>query len=257
LIKVILNKYLNIIIITLLCNIVYNMNNNVQYNNSTINNRYTHNTHNTHIINNIYKNRNIRINNERTINKIYGLVLFLLLFTCILPYFLLKLKNTFVMLYYFSNLDLIANILNHWDAYFSGLYVQNPTQVFEFMSVTIINFIALFGISSMVATLTLKHNNVYYGVAAASTALLITYLLPTTLIYLLMTRLEKYLYSIFIYSYNISEHVSLNLSNIITVFIGIVCSGLCVYSEVLLSKTYLGKIANIYKYIHAYIKYIS
>lgn len=219
---------------------------------------FTHDEANTKILGKLYNSIEVRKqHNERTLVKVSGLLTFLLIFVCIIPYFLFKLKNTFVMLYYFSNLDLIANILNHWDVYFNGLYVQNPTQVFEFTSVTIINFIALFGISSIVATLTLKHNSVYYGVAAASTALLITYLLPTTLIYYLMTRLENILYNIFIYSYGIGDNVSFKISNITTVIIGIVLSGACVYSEVMLSKAYIGKIANLYKNIHEYIKKIT
>lgn len=174
------------------------------------------------------------------LREINGLILFLSIFAFIIPYLLSKLGNNFILLYYFSNLDLIANILNHWNKYFDNLYFPNPISGFSFISSTIINFFALLGVSTIVATLSLKYKSVFYGMAAATTSLLITYLLPTTFIYIIMLNIEDY----------ISKNYNKDLSNTISVIVGILLSFLCVFSEVVLSQKYLGNLASFYETIY-------
>lgn len=169
-----------------------------------------------------------------------GLLIFLLCFAVIVPYFLIKLKNPFVMLYYFSNLDLIANILNHWNKYFDNLYYPNPLSQYAFASSTVINFIALLGISTMVSTLAIKYKSVAYGMASATTSLLITYLLPTTLIYIMMVNMDTYF----------SKKFDADTANTISVAIGMIVSFLCVMIEVFLSGKYIGHLAKVYEKIH-------
>lgn len=179
--------------------------------------------------------------------EIGGLFFFLIIFTIIIPYFLLSIKNNFILLYYFSNLDLIANVLNHWNKYFDNLYFPNPLSEYSFISSTVINFIALLGISTMVSILALKNKNIFYGVAAATTALLITYLIPTTFIYIIMLNIDNYA----------SNYYNKNISNIISVLTGIITSLLFVFIEVALSQKYMGTLAGLYENGYKIIKKIK
>lgn len=175
-----------------------------------------------------------------------GLAVFLIIFVIIAPYLLLKLNDNFIMLYYFSNLDLIANVLNHWDNFFDNLYYPNPLSEYSFFSSTLINFISLLGISAMVGKIALQYKSVFYGVASATTVLSITYLLSSTIVYLLMVNVDE----------RLKKYYSNELSNNLAVLSGVIASFIIVATEVVLSQKYIGAIAGAYEKIYNNVKHL-
>jgi uncharacterized membrane protein (DUF485 family) len=180
------------------------------------------------------------------LRELEGLLSFLFMFVIIIPFFLFKLDNNLVLLYYFSNLDLIANVMNHWDNFFDNLYFPNPLTEYSFFSSSVIDFIAFLGISTIISNLTLINKSVYYGIAAATTLLLITRIVPTTLIYILMRNIQNYLHQFY----------STEVSNNVSVFCGLIISFCFVLVEVIISQTYIGNIANLYKMLYNNIKHL-
>lgn len=178
--------------------------------------------------------------------ELSGLAVFLIIFVIIVPYLLLKLNDNFIMLYYFSNLDLIANVLNHWDNFFDNLYYPNPLSEYSFFSSTLINFIALLGVSAMVGKIALQYKSVFYGVASATTVLSITYLLSSTIVYLLMVNVDE----------RLKKYYSNELSNNLAVLSGVVVSFIIVVIEVVLSQKYIGPIAGAYEKIYNNVKHL-
>jgi len=185
--------------------------------------------------------------------EIVGFLVFIIVFVGGVPYVLSKFNRTYLLLYYFSNLDLLANVLNHSKVYFDNLYYPSPLSEYSFWSSTAINFIALMGISTVVSIVSIKYKSVFYGLAASSSALLITFLLPTTLIYQAMTSIEDTLESQFketgMYLKNLPNHIS--------VLVGVILSFLCVYTEYTVSNNYLPTIAGYYKYVYESVSNIN
>lgn len=175
-----------------------------------------------------------------------GLIVFISLFVIIIPIMLFKTNNTFVLLYYFSNLDLLANVLNYWNGYFDNLYFPNPLSEYSFFSSTLINFFALLGITVITANITLKYKDIFYGISSATTSLIITYLLPTTFVYLLMVNIDNYIKN--------THFVNISLSNSISVLIGLLVSIILILLEVFISKRYIHKLVKFYKMLFNSIK---
>ena len=93
------------------------------------------------------------------------------------------------------NVDLIANVMTWWGGpygIFSHLYLQIPLGVYSFLMQTTINYIALLGIIFITIKESYVHKNMYIGLGMAFVMLLMTYLLPSTIVNYLMSKINKY-----------------------------------------------------------------
>jgi hypothetical protein len=178
--------------------------------------------------------------------ELQGLIIFICFFVIVIPIIFFKTNNNFMLLYYFSNLDLIANVLNYWNGYFDNLYFPNPLSEYSFFSSTLINFFSLLGISIIIANITLKYKDIFYSISSATTSLLITYLVPTTFVYLLMVNIDNYMKN--------THFISETLSNTISVFVGLLVSFIFILLEVFISRKYIHDLVKFYKTIFNIVK---
>jgi len=113
--------------------------------------------------------------------SLLGFFIFLGIFLIIIPYILFKYSYYSVLEAYLPNVDLIANILTwHGGPYglWAHLYPPSPLTIFGFTSQTIINYMALLGLTYIVARETARTDSVKKGWSLALVMLLLTYLLP-------------------------------------------------------------------------------
>lgn len=178
------------------------------------------------------------------LSRLEALFVFLIIFVIIIPSLLFKFDYNFVLLYYVANLDLLANVLNHWYIFFDSLYFPDPFTRYSIFSSSFINFISLLGLSAIISNITLVNKSVYYGVASATTLILITHLVPTTFIYTMMKKIDNYLNAFY----------NKKLSNSLSVLIGFIVSVCFVTSEIVISDNYIASIANLYKMFYNNVK---
>lgn len=108
----------------------------------------------------------LRVPIKRELN---GLIVFIFLFVITIPVILSQNGLSILILYYFSNLDLIANILNHYELYFDNLYYPTPLSEYSFWSTSFINYISLMGIASLISIFTLNTKSIFVGLATGTT----------------------------------------------------------------------------------------
>ena len=123
--------------------------------------------------------------------QLVGLFGFVTIFVILIPYFLIKKGNTEVLEAYFPNLDLIATVIGYGSGLFGmgfQKFLYNPaiTTLYGFWSSQLINYMALLGVTYVIAFYTLKTKNILKGWSRSFFMLLITYLLPGNLIAELM-----------------------------------------------------------------------
>ena len=105
---------------------------------------------------------------------------------------------------YLPNVDLIANLVSYRggffkDNFFTGLYKPIPTTVSEFLSQSAINYIALLGVTYIIARETKLSNNIAFGWSAGFMMLLLTYLLPSQFISKGMDEIYNKVHNVFYY----------------------------------------------------------
>ena len=177
--------------------------------------------------------------NFKALNVFYGFILFFIIFVILIPYILFKKKIYFILEGYLPNLDLIAMILtwgsigNYLDIW-NHLYPPNPTSVPGFLSQTSINYMALLGVTFIVARESVVNNNISSGWSKAFIMLLLTYLLPGQILTYIMDNLYK--------QYETKTIINKNLSkkqwrDIISIF-GIILTILIIISEGIILKNY-------------------
>lgn len=109
-------------------------------------------------------------------------ITYFILFVIIIPYYLLKNGLYEILEFYLPNLDLVANLLTYRNTYFESLYNPSPISLGEFLSQSAVNYLALLGITYIIARETLLSNNIAFGWSAGFMMLLLTYLLPSQFI---------------------------------------------------------------------------
>ena len=129
---------------------------------------------------------------------IFGFVLYVFIFVMIIPYILVK-NNvpTEFLLAYMPNVDILATILGYNGGPVNDIwrYLYNPTNFtfFGFIFVTLLNYMALLGVTFVVAKDTIEHRSWEYGWAATFICLMMTYLLPGNALVIAQNEFEKYL----------------------------------------------------------------
>jgi len=180
----------------------------------------------------ISKDNQTQIKNIKT--SITGFIIYTIIFIIIIPYYLYRSNNFTILEAYMPNLDLIANILTWhggpWGIW-KFLYPNQTNTMSGFTSKIFINYLALLGVTFLVARSTKKTNSIHKGWSMALIMLLMTYLLPGSFISWLMdifnTSLNK--------KYNVlGKKPIYNL----TVLFGAIITVLIIYSESLILHKY-------------------
>ena len=166
-----------------------------------------------------YSQNIVNLHNEKKINvdikkTIVGFFLFFIIFVILIPIILFKSKMYNILEAYMPNLDLIAIVISWhggpfkiWD----HLYPPSPLTIYGFSSQTIINYIALLGLTYIISRETRNTGSIARGWSMAFIMLLMTYLLPGQFISWIMDKTSNL----------ISSSLELNfIANTIVVIIG-------------------------------------
>jgi hypothetical protein len=198
----------------------------------------------SHNIVNIHKETKgkLNINVGKTL---FGFVLFIVIFVVIIPFTLFRYNRWSILEAYMPNLDIIAAVLT-WHGgpseIWSQLYPPTPLNLYGFTSQTLLNYIALLGLSFIITRETKRTNSVVKGWSMALVMLIMTYLLPGQIISWLMDK-----------TYNIIDKYNIATGGIWTlvVFIGFIIAAGIIASEAYILKVYrkniefiAGKIIN-------------
>jgi len=137
------------------------------------------------------------LTNELSIN-ILSLIFFIIVFVLLIPYILLTNGFTDILEVYLPNVDMVATILSFKGGflpgnYFKDLYNLDPKTTMAFISQTLINYIALLGVSFIVARETFLTDNIAIGWSQSLVMFILTYLIPSKLIVNYMGKMYNYL----------------------------------------------------------------
>lgn len=132
---------------------------------------------------------------------LFGFVLYILIFVFLLPNIMSQLKLFNLLEVYLPNVDLFATVLSYYEgpgSIWRLLYLPTPTTLTTFIYQTVINYIALLGLTYIISRETKLTKSVYKGWSLGFIMLLLTYLLPNQLISHLMSlfdhKINKYNY---------------------------------------------------------------
>lgn len=181
---------------------------------------------------NISKDNQTQRKNIKT--SIMGFIIYTIIFIIIIPYYLYNINNFTILEAYMPNLDLIANILTWhggpWGIW-EFLYPSQTNTIPGFTSKLFINYLALLGVTFLVARSTKKTNSIHKGWSMALIMLMMTYLLPTSFVSWIMDNFNTY----FKKNYNImGKKYIYNL----TVLFGAIITVLIIYLESLILHKY-------------------
>lgn len=115
----------------------------------------------------------------------FGIFIFILIFVIIIPIILYKYKYFTLLEGYLPNVDMIANSLS-WNGgpfgIWDDLYPTTPLSIHGFLSQSFINYIALLGLTYIIARETKLTKSILKGWTIGFVMILMTYLLPSNLI---------------------------------------------------------------------------
>lgn len=177
---------------------------------------------------------------RKHLKYLFGLGIYLFIFVIVLPVIFYNLKLFRLLEVYLPNVDLIGNVLT-WTGgpygIWNSLYKDDET-IMQFTSQTIINYIALLGVTFIVARETRKNNSIIKGWSFAFVMLLLTYLLPSDIARYVMN-----------YFYNLS--VKFNINHITSKSIGFLSGVLCtlcfLFLEMFVLNTYRNELNSFVK----------
>jgi hypothetical protein len=139
-------------------------------------------------------------NNDHDVDygkQLIGMAIYLLCFGITIPYLVIKSNNISWLEGYIPNLDLIASVVGFrggpfGSGIFKYLYNPNTNTVYGYYSQTVFNYIALLGLTYIIAYYTFKTNSINNGWSRAFVMLWLTYLLPSNFVALLSDKLGGY-----------------------------------------------------------------
>lgn len=145
----------------------------------------------------------VKIGPEKTI---FGLAFYIIIFAILIPIFLIKRGEYELIESYIPNLDLVAGLVSFEGGIFPGylfmnLYQATPVSLSAFLSQTTINYIALLGVTFIIARETFVTKSIAKGWSIGIVMLLVTYLLPGQFISSSMSKANEIIKDIF----NITE----------------------------------------------------
>ena len=186
------------------------------------------------------------------IKDIIGFGLFIILFVIVLPVILYKFKQFTLLEVYLPNVDLIANLLTWiggpygiWNQLYSSTvspsWKSGGVTFVNFTTEVLINYIALLGLTFIVAREAVQEKSIFEGWSFAFIMLIITYLLPVPLVNLIMAKVQDMLKG-----FKFTELTSKLLSGLVG--FGITLTFL--FMEILIIRNYRKNVVKISKYIY-------
>tara|TARA_B110000858_G_scaffold65207_1_gene75596 strand:+ start:1262 stop:1861 length:600 start_codon:yes stop_codon:yes gene_type:complete len=138
---------------------------------------------------------NETINKEIDVKKqTIGVIIYIIVFIIGIPLLLYKNKYFTILEGYLPNVDLIANVLSWHGGPFDmwgDLYPSIPISTYGFISQSFVNYIALLGLTYIVAREVKLTGNVVKGWSIGFVMLLMTYLLPSNLVTHIMNKIKS------------------------------------------------------------------
>jgi hypothetical protein len=181
-----------------------------------------------------------------------GFILFFIIFIIAVPIVLFKYKLFTIIEVYLPNIDLIANLLT-WiggpSDIWKQLYISTDSPSWKsggvsfinFSTEVLINYIALLGLTFIVARESVRKKNIFEGWSFAFIMVIITYLLPVPLVNMIMATTNEWFKKM---------NLSKNKSKLLSGFIGFIITLMFLFIEALIIKNYRKNVVNISKYIY-------
>lgn len=169
--------------------------------------------------------KNIYTPTEEEQYSIIGFVVYCVIFVFLIPYLLLLNKQYSILSVYFPNLDNLATALG----YMGGPPVLMPGEFwrflrescednfFEFISISIIHYVSLLGLTFIIAHYTNKYKSISKGWSLAFFLLFITYILPTNIILKIQDTFGKLLNNYVAYG-SVLHYVPVAIVGVLIVF---------------------------------------
>lgn len=185
---------------------------------------------------------------------ITGFFVYIIIFVLIIPYLMIKnkLPSEFILAY-MSNVDILATILGYDGGpttYNPWRYLYNPSNftVYGFINTTIINYLALLGVTYVIVTDAHEKGSWEYGWAAAFISLFMTYLAPGNPIVILQNEIET-----FLSKYGITDEDATGRYIMMTI-IGLAMATILIICEAMIIRVTRPHITNMIKQVSKWLK---
>ena len=186
------------------------------------------------------------------IKDIIGFILFFIIFIIVVPVILYKYQLFTILEVYLPNVDLIANLLTWvggpndiWKKLYTSTvapsWKSGGETFLNFTTEILINYIALLGLTFIVARESVRQRNVFEGWSFAFIMVIITYLLPVPVVNLVMGKANDALKKM-----KFKEKTSKYLSG----FVGLVLTLCFLFIEAMIIQKYRKNVVTISKYIY-------
>lgn len=167
------------------------------------------------------------------------LAFYIAIFAILIPLLLVKEKYYDFLESYFPNLDLIANLLSFEGGIFPGylflnLYQSSPISLPAFLSQVTINYLALIGVTFVIARETKLTKSIAKGWSLGFIMLLMTYLLPSQFISSAMSDIHQ----------RLMEYFNTTKQEFSTYFISVCIGAIMTISVILLEKEVIQYLRN-------------
>ena len=138
------------------------------------------------------------VGNKYYINSIIGFVIYIVIFVITVPMLLYKYSSFTLLEAYLPNLDLLATSISFdggpgKSTIFQSLYMTTPSSWFSFGTTTLINYLALLGLTYLVARKVMSTGSLIKGWSIGFIMLLLTYLIPNQIITTIQDKLAPFL----------------------------------------------------------------
>ena len=181
---------------------------------------------------------------------ILGFISFFIIFVVIVPLLLYKDRRYNFLEVYLPNVDLIANLLT-WTGGPYGIWLElykNDSSLSRFTSQTLINYIALLGLTFIIARETKRTNNIFTGWSMAFVMLLTTYLLPTDIVTWFMEKVQDYARAL---------HINKLTTDIFSLTVGTIITLSFLSIELIILHKYRKYVKQVAKYVYRFPKKIN
>ena len=186
------------------------------------------------------------------IKDVIGFILFFIIFIIAVPIILFKYKLFNVIEVYLPNVDLIANLLTWvggpydiWKQLYTTTaapsWKSGGVSFVNFSTEVLINYIALLGLTFIVARESVRKENIFEGWSFAFIMVIITYLLPVPLVNMIMKSVNEWFKKI---------NWGRKKSKLLSGFIGFIITLIFLFIEALIIKNYRKNVVNIGKFIY-------
>uniref|UniRef100_A0A6C0EPF8 Uncharacterized protein n=1 Tax=viral metagenome TaxID=1070528 RepID=A0A6C0EPF8_9ZZZZ len=153
------------------------------------------------------KKNQINVDIKKTV---VGFILFFITFVILIPVILFKSQIYGILEAYMPNIDLIATVIS-WHGgplkVWEHLYPPTPVTMYGFSSQTIINYMALLGLTYIITRETQRSGSMARGWSMAFIMLLMTYLLPGQFISWIMDKTNDLISNYFKFNFISSESI--------------------------------------------------